>query len=488
MSWNSWALGGSSGKGSSGADSGPPGGQFGHGGAAVRVLPHGRGRTVAVIGVGYVGLPTAATLAHFGHRVTCGDSNPAKVDVLNQGRVPIVEDHLEELVREGQAAGRLRFVVGASEAVEGAEFVFLCVPTPQGEDGSADLSFVEAVAEEIAPKLRPGTIIVNKSTVPVGSTLVVERVLGRHDLTVVSNPEFLREGTAVADSLRPERIVVGADDQAAAAKVGDLFASTHAPLLITDAATAETIKYASNAFLATKLSFVNAVAGLCEAVGADVRDVILGLGYDKRIGFEYLRPGPGWGGSCLPKDTKALVCIAEEAGYDFSFLRGAIATNDEQFVRVVDKVRTAVGGDLEGAVIAVWGLTFKAGTDDLRNSPAVEVVRRLVEGGAIVQAFDPTVSVPAGQKSGPIKGLSEIASADESVDLDTLVRAHPDAYAACEGAAATVVLTEWDEFRWLDFAKVRSTMATPVVVDARNLLDPAQLRRIGFAYTGIGRR
>ena len=264
-------------------------------------------------------------------------------------------------------------------------------------------------------------------------------------------------------------------------------ARTH-PLLITDAATAETIKYASNAFLATKLSFVNAVAGLCEAVGADVRDVILGLGYDKRIGFEYLRPGPGWGGSCLPKDTKALVCIAEEAGYDFSFLRGAIATNDEQFVRVVDKVRTAVGGDLEGAVIAVWGLTFKAGTDDLRNSPAVEVVRRLVEGGAIVQAFDPTVSVPAGQKSGPIKGLSEIASADESVDLDTLVRAHPDAYAACQGAAATVVLTEWDEFRWLDFAKVRSTMATPVVVDARNLLDPAQLRRIGFAYTGIGRR
>ena len=238
------------------------------------------------------------------------------------------------------------------------------------------------MAEEIAPHLLPGTIIVNKSTVPVGSTLVVERVLGRPDVTVVSNPEFLREGTAVPDSLHPERIVVGADDQAAAARVGELFAGTHAPLLITDAATAETIKYASNAFLATKLSFVNAVAGLCEAVGADVRDVILGLGYDKRIGFEYLRPGPGWGGSCLPKDTRALVHIAEQAGYDFSFLRGAIATNDEQFVRVVDKVRAAAGGKLEGAVVAVWGLTFKAGTDDLRNSPAVEVVRRLVEEGA----------------------------------------------------------------------------------------------------------
>jgi UDPglucose 6-dehydrogenase len=344
------------------------------------------------------------------------------------------------------------------------------------------------VAEEIGPLLLPGTIIVNKSTVPVGSTLVVERVLGRHDVTVVSNPEFLREGTAVADSLHPERIVVGADDQAAAAKVGDLFAGTHAPLLITDAATAETIKYASNAFLATKLSFVNAVAGLCEAVGADVRDVILGLGYDKRIGFEYLRPGPGWGGSCLPKDTKALVHIAEQAGYDFSFLRGAIATNDEQFVRVVDKVSRAVGGDLEGTVIAAWGLTFKAGTDDLRNSPAVEVVRRLVEGGAVVRVFDPTVPVPEGEKSAPIEALSAVASAASGGDLGTLVHAYPDVYAACDGASVAVVLTEWDEFRWLDFARVHATMANPVVVDARNLLDPAQLRRIGFEYTGIGRR
>jgi UDPglucose 6-dehydrogenase len=443
---------------------------------------------VAVIGVGYVGLPTAATLAHLGHRVTCGDNDTGKIAMLEKGNVPIVEDHLEDLVREGQAAGRLRFVVGAAAAVEGAEFVFLCVPTPQGDDGSADLSYVEAVAEEIGPLLLPGTVIVNKSTVPVGSTLVVERVLGRHDVTVVSNPEFLREGTAVPDSLHPERIVVGADDQAAAATVGELFAGTHAPLLITDAATAETIKYASNAFLATKLSFVNAVAGLCEAVGADVRDVILGLGYDKRIGFEYLRPGPGWGGSCLPKDTRALVYIAEQAGYDFSFLRGAIATNDEQFERVVTKVRVAVGDDLEGAVIAVWGLTFKAGTDDLRNSPAVEVVRRLVEGGAIVKAFDPTVRVPDGQKSGPVDGLSAFSADGEGLGLANLVRAFPDAYSACQGAAATVVLTEWDEFRWLDFAKVRVNMATPVVVDARNLLDPAQLRRLGFQYTGIGRR
>ncbi len=467
---------------------GPHGAYFGHGGAAVRVLPHGKGRTVAVIGVGYVGLPTAATLAHLGHKITCGDADPARVAMLQQGRVPIVEDHLEELVREGQAAGRLRFVTGATAAVEGAEFVFLCVPTPQGDDGSADLSYVESVAKEIGPHLVPGTVIVNKSTVPVGSTLVVERVLGRHDIKVVSNPEFLREGTAVSDSLHPERIVVGADDQAAAARVGDLFAGTHAPLLITDAATAETIKYASNAFLATKLSFVNAVAGLCEAVGADVRDVILGLGYDKRIGFEYLRPGPGWGGSCLPKDTRALVHIAEEAGYDFSFLKGAIATNDEQFVRVVEKVRTAAGGDLSGAVIAAWGLTFKAGTDDLRNSPAVEVVRRLVADGAVVRVFDPTLVVPDGESSIEVAEHPAFAHEIGGLGPHGAVRAYPDAYAACEGAVATVVLTEWDQFRWLDFTTVLSKMSEPVLVDARNLLDPAQLRRLGFVYTGIGRR
>lgn len=459
----------------------------------------GSSQRIAVIGVGYVGLPTAATLAHFGHRVTCGDTDPAKVALLQSGKVPIVEDRLQDLVQEGQAAGRLRFVVGATEAVEGADFVFLCVPTPQASDGSADLSYVESVAAEIGPHLHPGTVIVNKSTVPVGSTLVVERVLGRSDISVVSNPEFLREGTAVSDSLRPERIVVGAADQGVAARVGELFAGAHAPLLITDAATAETIKYASNAFLATKLSFVNAVASLCEAVGADVRDVILGLGYDKRIGFEYLRPGPGWGGSCLPKDTRALVYIAEQAGYDFSFLRGAIATNDEQFGRVVEKVSRAVArvglagpspAGLNGAVVCVWGLTFKAGTDDLRNSPAVEVVRRLVDAGATVHAFDPTIPVAEGA-AGPVPGLAPPQTdpqTDEDVSWVDAVTAFPDAYTACQGATAVVVLTEWDEFRWLDFSKVRTVMAAPVVVDARNLLDPSQLRRLGFDYTGIGRR
>jgi len=451
--------------------------------------PEGPVHAVAVIGVGYVGLPTAATLAHLGHTVTCGDADPRKIEMLQRGEVPIVEEHLQELVREGLKAGNLSFVVGATAAVEGAEFVFLCVPTPQDADGSADLSYVEAVAAEIGPHLAPGTVIVNKSTVPVGSTLVVERVLGRTDVQVVSNPEFLREGTAVPDSLHPERIVVGADDQLAAARVGQLFSGTRAPLLITDAATAETIKYASNAFLATKLSFVNAVAGLCEAVGADVRDVILGLGYDRRIGFEYLKPGPGWGGSCLPKDTRALVHIAEQAGYDFSFLKGAIATNDEQFERVVAKVRAAVAPsdavsgteDFAGTVIAVWGLTFKAGTDDLRNSPAVEIAHRLVAGGAEVRAYDPTVRVPGGDAV-PVPGIDPDAGGPGSL------LAYPDVYSACEGASAAVVLTEWDEFRWVDFERVRTALVAPVLVDARNLLDPAQVRRLGFSYVGIGRR
>ena len=318
---------------------------------------------------------------------------------------------------------------------------------------------------------------------------MVERVLGRHDVTVVSNPEFLREGTAVPDSLHPERIVVGADDQSAAAKVGDLFAGTHAPLLITDAATAETIKYASNAFLATKLSFVNAVAGLCEAVGADVRDVILGLGYDKRIGFEYLRPGPGWGGSCLPKDTRALVHIAEQAGYDFSFLQGAIATNDEQFVRVVDKVSAAVGGELEGAVDRRVGPDLQG-----RHRRSAQLAGRRGGpapggGGGGRAGLRPDGAGAARARSRcPIEGSPEVARPTTMAGTGDAGAGLPRRLRRLRGAAATVVLTEWDEFRWLDFAKVRVTMAAPVVVDARNLLDPAQLRRIGFEYTGIGRR
>jgi UDPglucose 6-dehydrogenase len=439
------------------------------------VSPHRDARRdahrVAVIGAGYVGLPTAATLAHFGHSVVLAEREPSRLSALRAGRMPIVEVGLDELVASSVASGHLDFTDSAVEAAAGAEFVFLCVPTPQSSDGSADLSFVESAAKEIGSHLRHGAIVVNKSTVPVGSATMVEQVIGRPDICVVSNPEFLREGTAVRDSLTPDRIVVGADDPGAAARVGELFASTSAPLIVTDATTSETIKYASNAFLATKLSFVNALAGLCEVVGADARDVLLGLGYDKRIGFEFLRPGPGWGGSCLPKDTRALLHIAGEVGYDFSLLAGAIASNDEQLARVVAKVEDACGGDVDGVTVAVWGLTFKANTDDRRDSPSLQITHRLVTLGAAVQAFDPTVDPRA-----------EVP--DDLRDLDL----RPDPYEAASGARALIVLTEWDEFRWLDFSRVLSLMSEPNIVDARNLLDPAAVRRLGFRYTGVGRQ
>jgi len=374
-----------------------------------------------------------------------------------------VEDGLQEVVREGLDSGRLKFIVGSAEAVADAEFVFLCVPTPKAGDGSADMSFIEAAAREIGPALRVGSIVLNKSTVPVGSTRVVERALGREDVFVVSNPEFLREGSSVNDFLNPDRIVIGCEDQRAAIRVAEVFNPIKAPFVVTDPATAETIKYASNAFLATKVSFINAMANLCEAVGADIRDVVLGMGYDKRIGFEFLRPGPGYGGSCFPKDTQALVNIADNAGYDFSLLKGVIAVNDEQHNRVTAKVARAVGGELEGARIAVWGLSFKARTDDLRDSPALTVVERLAKMGADVHAYDPTVR-------DPLPGMTT----------------YQDPYEACTGACVLVILTEWDEFRWLDLAKVRTRMDGHRIVDARNILEPAAARRAGFSYEGVG--
>ncbi len=426
--------------------------------------------TIAVVGTGYVGLTTGSYLAHLGHRVICADVVAEKVAMLNRGELPILEASLEELVHEGLASGRLSFVLGAAQAVADAEFVFLCVPTPQGDDGSADLRYVRQAAAEIASVLSPECVVINKSTVPVGSTRVVEEALGRDDVFVVSNPEFLREGSAVHDCLHPDRIVIGSENQAAAMRVAELFEALRAPLVITDPASAETIKYASNAFLATKVSFVNALANVCEAVGADVREVVLGMGHDPRIGFEFLAPGPGWGGSCFPKDTRAMVHIAEEAGYDFGLLRGVIAVNDEQYKRMADKVERAVGTGLEGAAVGVWGLTFKARTDDLRDSPAIEVIRRLQRRGAKVRAYDPTVDPATATSDARLQGI-EVA---------------PDPYAVCEGAAVAVVLTEWDELRWLDFAKVAGLMAEPRIVDTRNLLEAAALRRHGFAYTGLG--
>jgi len=429
---------------------------------------------VAVIGAGYVGLTTAACFAHLGHDVVCADIDAERVARLRKGEVPILELGLPELLAEGLAARRLDFVVGAPSAARSAEIVFLCVQTPQGNDGAADLSFVEAVAREIAPVLAARSVVVNKSTVPVGSTRFVQRVLSEagvaaDGITVASNPEFLREGQAVRDFLNPDRIVIGCENPEAAVRVSELYKGIQAPVLVTDPASAEMIKYASNAFLATKVSFINAIANLCEAVDADVREVAIAMGYDTRIGFQFLHPGPGYGGSCFPKDVQALLHTSRGAGYDFELLDGVVAVNGAQHERMVDKARDAVGGTLTDKRIAIWGLAFKADTDDLRDSPALVIARRLLEEGAVVRAYDP-------------------GAGDRVRDLVPGLEVCSDAYEAADGADAVMLLTEWDEFRWLDFERVAGVVNGRSIVDARNLLDPAAMRRRGFEYRGVGRR
>ncbi len=432
---------------------------------------------LGVVGTGYVGLTTGACFAHLGHHVVCGDIDEEKIALLNAGHIPIVENGLEQIVTDARSLGRLDFVLGAASAAADADIVFLCVPTPQSEDGSADLSYIEAAAEQIAPVLKPGAVVVNKSTVPVGSTVAVERVLRRDDVFVVSNPEFLREGTAVGDFLLPDRVVIGSADRGAAELVAELYEGLDTPVIITDPASAETIKYAANGFLAMKISFVNAVAAMCEAVGADVEAVVDGIGSDKRIGGQFLKPGPGWGGSCFPKDSRALVRIAESHGYDFALMRGVISVNDEQRARMVEKVMAAAGrphGDLAGVTVGALGLTFKAGTDDLRESPAIAIIDVLRAAGAHVRAFDPTT-------------IGEISAGRRAVlDGVELVQLPID---VADGADVIVVLTEWPEFAKVDL-DVIAERAGPgtVVVDTRNLFDPGLVRDAGLEYEGVGRR
>ncbi|HWL99119.1 MAG TPA: UDP-glucose/GDP-mannose dehydrogenase family protein, partial [Nocardioidaceae bacterium] len=415
-------------------------------------------RRIAVVGTGYVGLTTGACLASLGHHVVCADVDAEKVKRLCAGEIDILEPRLAELVSEGLAAGRLSFVLGASAAVEGCEVVFLCVPTPMGVGGVADLSVVESVIEEVGTLLAPGSVVVNKSTVPVGTAQRTAELLERDDVAVVSNPEFLREGSAVHDFLNPDRIVVGCDQQDAAERVAALYARLGAPTVLTDAASAELVKYAANCFLAMKLSYVNAIAELCDRLGADISDVTEGMGYDKRIGQAFLQPGPGWGGSCLPKDTSAMLQLADAADFEFRLIRATIDTNNRQRQRMVEKVRMAVtgkrGGSLSKVRLGVLGLTFKAGTDDLRDSPALAVAALLRQAGAKLVGYDPAL------RSGDVR---------DDLDGVTLV---DDPYVAAEGVEALVVLTEWPEFRTLDWSKLANVVGSPVVVDTRNLLDP----------------
>jgi UDPglucose 6-dehydrogenase len=361
------------------------------------------------------------------------------------------------------ASGRLQFALGAA-ATATCDLVFVCVATPRGPDDAPDLQFVQACIAEVAPLLAPSAIVITKSTVPVGTTDNVRDWIGRPDIDVVANPEFLREGSAVHDFMHPDRIVVGADNPTAADRVLALYERCGAPAVRTDPRTAEMLKYAANAYLATRLSFINAIAGLCDAMGTDIDGIIDGLGRDGRIGHHFLQPGPGWGGSCLPKDTRALVRMAADAGFSFQLLEKVIAANEQQIGAVVGKIRAAVGGSLNGASVGVLGLSFKANTDDLRDSPAVTIVEQLLAEGARVSAYDPSLTV-------------DLANVE--------VAATP--YAAAEGADVIAVLTEWDEFRDLDLEKLAAAMRTSAVVDARNMLDKSSFVQAGYAYTGLGR-
>ena len=421
---------------------------------------------IAVIGAGYVGLVTGAALATLGHRVRIGEVDPEKVATLAEGIVPFFEADLDRLVSEGIADGLLTFHIDNDEAVDQAEVVLIALPTPPAADGSADLAVIETALRDLASSLSPGAVVALKSTVPVGSVVRFQDALD--DLgataTVVSNPEFLREGSAVGDFFGPDRIVIGSTDQDAAERLVEMYRSIQAPVLITDPESSEMIKYASNAYLATRITFANALANLAEGVGADIGDVLKGMGYDRRIGFHFLNPGPGYGGSCFPKDTKALVAIADAAGYDFSLLRGVIEVNDLQLERCVDKIAGAVDS-LPGANVGLWGLAFKAGTDDVRESPAVKIGTELSARGATVTAYDPAV------------GSLE----------DTDIRVVDDPVEAAKGADVLVVATEWPQFVGVDLRVVRNVMAGNAIVDVRNLLDPLAVRQLGMQYMGIGR-
>ena len=420
-----------------------------------------------MIGTGYVGLSTGACFAHLGHDVICLDIDEAKVNALSEGIIPIVEDGLEDLVQAGLANGNIWFTTSIGEAVTDAEVVFLCLPTPQGDDGSADLSYVEQATRDISTTLKQGAVLVNKSTVPVGTAARVAKIIGRTDISVVSNPEFLRQGTAVHDFLHPSRVVIGSDSESAMDVVARLYQGVDAPILKMKTASAEALKYAANAFLATKLTFINAMADICEAVGADIFDVANGIGLDPRIGKDMLRAGPGWGGSCFPKDTRALVSIASDGGYDFALLRGVIETNDQHYARIAEKVISECGGSVKGLSIAAWGLTFKANTDDLRDSPAIKILKMLREAGAEIQAYDPT--------------------ARKMYEAYPWIAVHSSALEACQDADALVLLTEWDEFSSVNPKEVAERLRESRVVDSRNILNKENWINAGFIYRGVGR-
>jgi len=430
---------------------------------------------IAMIGTGYVGLVSGACFADFGHRVCCVDKDSEKVDGLNAGKMPIWEPGLEALVKANAERGRLTFTTDLPSAVETAEAVFIAVGTPARRgDGHADLTFVFDAVREVAKVIKPGTVVVTKSTVPVGTGDRIEEILreeGVADVSVASNPEFLREGAAIADFKHPDRIVVGAEDDQAQEALKEIYRPlflNRAPILVTGRRTAELTKYAANAFLAVKISFINEIADLCEAVDADVQDVARGIGLDNRIGAKFLHAGPGYGGSCFPKDTLALLQTADKFGVDQRIVRTTVEVNDDRKASMVERVERALGGDLRGKRVGVLGLAFKPNTDDMREAPSIPLINLLLERGAEVSAYDP---VAREQAERVFKGI-------EFAD---------DAYAAAAGADALVIVTEWDEFRALDLEKIAGLLRGRILVDLRNVYDRDDAEEAGLAYFGIGR-
>ncbi|WP_112663145.1 UDP-glucose dehydrogenase family protein [Microvirga flavescens] len=431
---------------------------------------------VAMIGAGYVGLVSGACFADFGHEVCCVDTDPAKIEALKRGEIPIFEPGLDELVAKNIREGRLTFATDLAEHVHKAEAVFIAVGTPSRRgDGHADLSYVHQAARDIAAALSGYTVIVTKSTVPVGTGDEVERIIREvrpdADFSVVSNPEFLREGAAIDDFKRPDRIVIGTEDERAKVVMTELYRPLYlnqSPLLVTSRRTAELTKYAANAFLATKITFINEIADLCEKVGANVQDVARGIGLDNRIGSKFLHAGPGYGGSCFPKDTLALIKTAQDYDAPIRIVETVAAVNDQRKRAMGRKIIAACGGSVRGKTIALLGLTFKPNTDDMRDAPSLSIVTTLEDAGAHVRAYDP-------------EGMALAKTLLPNVEYAQ------DPYACARGADALVIVTEWNMFRALDLGRMKAALASPVVVDLRNIYNPADMERRGFTYVSVGR-
>jgi UDPglucose 6-dehydrogenase len=430
---------------------------------------------ICVIGTGYVGLVTGTCLAEFGMNVICVDNDQPKIDLLKQGKVPIYEPGLEDLVLKNMKEGRLSFSASIEEGVTQSLVIFIAVGTPSHDDGSADLRAAEEVAKEIARYMNGYKVIVVKSTVPVGTSRILKKLIQDHQnkpmaFDIVSNPEFQREGSAIEDFMRPDRVTIGAETEQAVAIMKDIYSALYlieTPFVITSLESAEMIKYAANAFLATKVSFINEIANLCETMGADVHHVAKAMGLDGRIGKKFLHPGPGYGGSCFPKDTRALLRMAKERGYSFKILDSVIHANEEQKKRMVNKIKEKVG-DFRGKIIGVLGLSFKPNTDDIRESSSIAIIRDLLAMGAKVKAFDPA------------------AMGEASVILPE-VEYGKDAYDVAEGCDVLVLATEWNQFRRLDLQRIKALLKAPIFIDLRNVYEPEQMKRMGFNYCGVGR-